>query len=181
MPGFGATQQAYQVRSGNSAAIMIGDIVVMYAQTADSQMPMGAEQLYGIGSNLPQEVQQFKMSPQFALTAFALTAAGLATFQGGTSILSLLVGNAFDVHILGNEGGSTNKLLYTFVGAKSSVYGQSIGANTPTRDSYTFLAMDVQDPSGNSIMAGPNNAIDVVAEAVSIAAAAASNLGNVTG
>ena len=169
MTGFSPTQQALNVQNGNQVAVLLGDQVIMFAQTVGHQLPMGAEQLFGIGTQKPQEVQQLRMSPQFSLDSFALTAAGTALLQNGTKLEYILAGNQFDMHVIDNQ----NNVLFTYVGAKAGNFGQNLPANAPVRNSFSFLAMDVLNPQGQSIMDDGQNAIAVASSAASTVAAAA--------
>lgn len=176
MPGFNPTQAALNVRNGNTVAIVLGDQVIAFAQTTGLQIAMGAEQLYGIGSAKPQEVQQLRMSPAFTLDAFALTQDGINLLQGGQNLDYQLAGKQYTMHVIDSL---SNSVAYTYVGAKAQNTSQNIPANAPIRTTHTFLALDVLDPQGNSIMDDGNNAILVnAAGAVGLAVAAAtSNLG----
>lgn len=173
MPSFDAKQVSLNVQNGNNVAIMLGDIVVMFAQTVGHQLAMGTEQLYGIGSASPQEVQQLRMSPSFSLDSFSLTQAGVTLLSGGQRIEYILAGNSFDMHVV---DGVTNSTIFTYVGAKAQNLSQSIPANAPLRSTFSFLALDVLDNNGDSIMALPDNAISVASNAAS-AGLAGSNLG----
>lgn len=119
---------------------------------------MGTEQLYGIGSAKPQEIQQLRMSPAFTLDSFALTAAGQNLLQGGQNLSYLLAGNQYEMIVYDGLGKAA---VYTYVGAKCSNFGENIPANAPVRDTYSFLALDVLDLNGNSIMDDGNNALQV--------------------
>ena len=153
---------------------MIGDQIVAFAQTTGHQIAMGGEQLYGIGSQKPQEIQQLRMSPAFTLDAFALTQAGLTLLQGGQNLDYLLAGRSYDMTVL---DGISNEAIFTYVGAKAQNMAQNIPANAPVRTTYSFLALDVVNPDGVSIMDDGNNAIQVNAAGVSIAASIGSGLG----
>lgn len=164
MPGFSATTQSLQVQNGNTVEIILGEVVIGFAQTAGHQVAMGAEQLYGIGSAKPQEIQQLRMSPAFTLDSFALTVAGVALWQGGQNLSYLLAGKQYEMVVY---DGTTGTAKYTYVGAKCSNFGENVPANAPVRDSYSFLALDVLDPNGNSIMDDGNNALQIGAAGVS--------------
>lgn len=172
MPGFNQTQQANQARNGNQVAVVLGDQIVMFAQTVSHQLPFGGEHIFGIGSSKPQEIQQLRMSPQFSLDSFALTAVGEQLLQGGVSLAYILAGNQFDMHV---QDGITNTVLFTYAGSKCSTFGQNIPTNAPVHDNYSFLALDVLDNNGNSIMNTGENAIDIASSAASIATAAIGN------
>lgn len=178
MPGFNQQQTANNARNGNTVAVVLGDQIIAFAQTVGHQLPFGTEQLYGIGSSKPQEIQQLRMSPQFSLDAFALTDAGQKVLQNGVNLSYILAGNQFTMHV---QDGLTNTVMFSYVGAKCQNFSESIPANAPIRDSYSFLAMDVLDPDGNSVMDTGENAIDIAAAGVSIAANVIGNNLGVTG
>ena len=173
MPGFNAAPVANNVQNGNQVAVQLGDQVVFFAQTVGHSYPFGTEQLYGVGSALPQEVQQLRVAPQVTLDSFALTAAGTAALQGGVNLNYILAGNQFDIHFL---DGLTTTVKYTYTGCKCQNFAESIPANAPSRDSYSFLAMDVLDASGNSVLNTGENALQV-ASAAALSLANAGGLG----
>lgn len=174
MPGYSPAQVANSVLNGNAVAIYLGDQVIMFAQTVGHQLPMGAEQLYGIGTSKPQEIQQLRMSPQFSLDNFAFTQAGLKLLANGTTLSYILAGNQFTMKVIDNQ----NFLRFVYVGAKCQNFSESIPANAPIRDTYTFLAMDVLNPQGQSIMDTGENAIEaLVVGALTAASAVGNNLG----
>ena len=153
---------------------MLGNQVVAFAQTTSHQIAMGAEQLYGIGSQKPQEIQQLRMSPAFTLDQFALTQAGITLLQGGENLDYLLAGRSYNMHVI---DGITNQVVFTYVGAKAQNMAQNIPANAPVRTTYSFLALDVLDPDGVSIMDDGNNAIAINSSGISTAASLGSGLG----
>jgi hypothetical protein len=173
MPGFNPQQVANNVANGNQVEIWLGDQIVFFAQTSGHQFPFGAEQLYGIGSALPQEVQQLRVSPQISLDSFALTTQGVNALQGGNDIRYLLAGNQFDIHIY---DGLTNTVKFTYVGAKCQNFAESIPTNAPIRDTYSFMAMNVLNSAGESIVNTGENALSI-ATAVASAGTAAGTLG----
>ena len=168
MPGFNQQQVANNVKNGNQVALMIGDQIVYFAQTVGHQYPFGTEQFYGIGSALPQEIQQLRVSPQISLDSFTLTQQGENLLQAGNDLNTILAGNAFDIHIF---DGLTNTVVYTYVGCKAQNVAQSLPANAPARNSYSFLAMDVLDTAGNSVLNTGENAISIVSVLASAALA----------
>jgi len=154
---------------------MMGDVLVSFAQTVGHTLPFGTEGLYGIGSNLPQELQQLRVAPAFTLDSFELTEHGLALLAGGQRLEYLLAGNSFEMHVLEFVNGAY-RTLFSYVGCKAQNLAQNIPTNAPIRTTYSFLAMDVLDGAGNSLMAFSNNALNV-ASATASAALAATNLG----
>jgi hypothetical protein len=172
VPGFNGTTQSLSVQNGNTVAIMLGTQTVAFAQTTGHQTAMGGEQLYGIGSAKPQEIQQLRMSPAFTLDQFSLTEAGVTLLQAGQNLNYLLAGKQYDMYVL---DGLTNTTLFSYVGCKCQNFAQNIPANAPVRSTYSFLALDVLDPNGDSILDDGNNAIAVNAAGTSTVGA--SNLG----
>ncbi len=162
MPGFNAQQIANRVQSGNAVLVQLGDQTVMFAQTVAHSIPMGTEGLYGIGSSKPQEIQQFRFSPQFSLDTFSLTNAGLVALQGGVNLNYLLAGNSFTMTVI---DGVTEEPLFVYVGAKCQNFSESLPTNAPVRDAYSFLALDVLDMDGNSLMDTGDNALELAPQA----------------
>jgi hypothetical protein len=167
MPGFNQAQVSNRTKSGNSVIVQLGDITIMFAQTLGHSIPMGADHLYGIGTSKPQEIQQYRFSPQFSLDSLELTQNGVNLLQGGQNINYILAGNQFTMTVLDGE---TNNPDYIYVGAKCSNFSGSVGANSPIRDSYSFLAMDVLNAAGTSIMDTGDNALELAAAVIGVAA-----------
>lgn len=145
---------------------MVGDLVVAFAQTSGGQISFGTEQLYGVGTALPQEVQQLRVSPSFSLDAFSLTANGLTVLGAGQRLEYILAGKSFDMHVI---DGITNTTLYSFISAKAQNVSLSVPANAPLRTTYAFLALDVTDIFGNSIINAGDNAIAIAAQTANLA------------
>jgi hypothetical protein len=158
MPGYAPQNIALNVQNGNQVGIMLGDILVAFAQTVAVQTSFGTEQLYGIGTALPQEVQQLRISPSFSLDTFSLTAHGLTILSGGQRLEYLLAGKSFECHVL---DANTNSVMYSYVGAKAQNMGNNIPTNAPLRSTFAFLALNVLDNLGNSILDDGLNFIDV--------------------
>ena len=153
MPGFNASQLNYNARNANSVVVLIGDSAIAFAQTVDPSTDYGAEQLYGVGNAKPQEVQQLKISPRITLNQFALTAAGNALLQQGVNLVSILSNNQFNISVI---DGNLNQVIYTYIGCVANTFGETISANQVVTDATTFLALDVVDQTGQSILNGPN-------------------------
>ena len=166
MPGFSSQTQSLSVRNGNTVEVILGEQTIAFAQTTGHQISMGGEQLYGIGSAKPQEIQQLRMSPAFSLDSFALTAAGQSLLQAGQNIAYLLAGKQYDMIVY---DGLNNVAVFTYVGAKCQNFSENIPANAPVRDTLSFLAMDVIDPNGDSILDDGNNALQVNSSGVGAA------------
>lgn len=170
MPGYNAQQIANNVLNGNNVAVQIGDTTVAFGQTSGHQVAMGAEQLYGIGTAKPQEVQQLRMSPAISIDAFTLTSAGLTLLADGQRLEYMLAGKSFDITVL--DGSVTpNAPMFTYIDCKAQNMGQNIPANAPIRSSFSFLALDVLDNKGNSILDSGDNLLDVAGQVAGLAIA----------
>lgn len=150
MPGFNAQQLSYSVQSGNNVVVMVGDQVIAFAQTSDQAVDFGTEGLYGIGTAKPQEIQQLKFTPNISLTAFVLTSQGIIALSYPSSLLEVLANNSFDIHIMDADGVP----LITFTGCVAQNYSQNVPANAIVTENISFLAMDVLDSTGQSILNG---------------------------
>ena len=159
MPGYNQTTIANSARNANTVAVMVGDQIVAFAQTASHTFTFGTDQLYGVGSALPQEIQQMRISPSITLSAFALTASGITLLAGGNNIAYMLGNNQFDLHIV---DGQTNEPLFTYVGCVAQSYAETITANQPVGQDIPFLAIDVLNNNGVSIL-NSDSAISVSA------------------
>lgn len=149
MPAFNQQQANNRARNANSVTVMIGDQVIGFAQTTAHSFDFGAEALYGIGSAKPQEIQQLRVSPNISIDSFALTQQGLNILGQPSNLSSVLANNQFNFYIV---DGTTGVALYTYVGCMASNFSENLPANQPISDSISFLAMDVLDSTGNSIL-----------------------------
>lgn len=150
MPSFNPTQLNYKVQSGNTVVIMIGDAIVAFAQTSEQAVDFGTEGLYGIGTAKPQEIQQLKFTPRLSLTAFVLTSQGITILSYPSSLLQVLANNSFDIHVMDADG----LPLLTFTACVAENYNQNVPVNQIITETLSFLAMDVLDPEGQSILNG---------------------------
>jgi hypothetical protein len=174
MPAYGQKQLAYNARNANSVVMTIGDTVVAFAQTASHSFGFGTQALYGIGSALPQEIQQLQIGPSISIDAIALTDAGIQMLAGGNNIATILGNNQFDLHV---SDGIAVEVLFTYVGAVASDFAESIPANRPVTQTISFIAMDVLDKTGNSILNTSSaftvtNALSAAGSAATLGAAA---------
>lgn len=157
MPGFAQQTLDYRARNSNSVTVLLGDAPIGFAQSSSHSMDFGAEQLYGIGTAKPQEVQQLRISPQISLDSFALTDSGITVLGYPQNIATVLANNAFNLHI---TDGITGDTLFTYVGCVASSFAENISANQPVTDTISFLALDVLGPDGQSLLDG-NNAYQI--------------------
>lgn len=152
MPGFNQQQLAYNALNANEVLILIGDQPVAFAQSVSHTFGLGTEAFYGVGSAKPQEIQQLKFAPSVTVDFIALTAAGNSLIQGGQTLASIIANNQFTIAIPDVKG----NIRFTYVGCTASNFSEDIRANTAITDGLTFLAMDVLNQTGQSLLNGPN-------------------------
>lgn len=156
MPGYNQQQLDYSVLNGNACAMLVGDLVVGFGQTASPGLGFGTESLHGIGSAKPQEIQQLKFSPTISLDSFMLTREGLARFGVTSSWMAILANNAFNIYAMDSSG----LPLFTYVGCVAENFSANIPANQPVTQQTSFQAMDVLDTDGQSVL-NSNSALQV--------------------
>jgi hypothetical protein len=171
MPGFNQTQLNPNAQNSNAVVVMVGDQVIAFGQTSTQTVDWGTEQLYGIGSGKPQEVQQLKISPSISLDAFALTSHGLQILNYPSTLLQVLSNNQFDISVIDSNG----NVLLNYIGCVASNFNQNIPVNAIITQTISFMAMDVIDSLGNSILNG-NFALNNI-QALAIAGAGLNAVG----
>lgn len=148
MPSYNQQQLAYKVQNANACSIMMGEQLIGFGQTAATGIDMGGEGLYGIGSAKPQEIQQLKFTNTFTLDKFRLTAEGLAFFGETVQLQTLLAYNSFNFFLLDTDGTA----FLSYVGAVCTTTNVNITVNQPLTEGLSFLALDVLDADGNSVL-----------------------------
>ena len=157
MPGYNQQQLAYKVQNSNSVSLYVGDQLVGFAQSSSPAIDYGTDQYYGIGSAKPQEIQQLRFSQSITIDQLRLTDEGLAFFGIGTPLSYLLANNQFNIYLL---DGSTHEAILAYVGAVATSNNTSVTTNQAITEAISFLAMDVLDKDGNSLL-NSNSALDV--------------------
>ena len=155
MPGYNQTQLNYNVLNANQVMVQLGDAVIAFAQTAPHSIDFGAEALYGVGDATPQEIQQLRILPQITLEFFALTQEGITLLGGGQRLAYTLANSQFQLHLIDNQSGT---VIFTYVDCVAQSFSETLVSNRPVIDSIPFIAMDVLDSSGNSVL-NSNSAI----------------------
>lgn len=148
MPGYNQTQLLYKVQNANACSIMIGEQLIGFGQTAATGIDMGGEGLYGIGSAKPQEIQQLKFTNNFTLDKFRLTDEGLAFFGETVQLQTILAYNSFDFFLLDDD----QEAFLSYAGAVCTTTNLNIAANQPLTEGISFLALDVLDANGVSVL-----------------------------
>ena len=155
MPGYNQQQLLYKVQNANACSILIGDVVIGFGQTMAPSMDFGTEGLYGIGTPKPQEIQQLRFQNIITLDKYRLTKEGQSFFGVTTPLWSLLANNYFDFFLLDETGES----FLAYVGAVAQNNNLGINANTPLTEAMSFMALDVLDGNGVSVL--NSNAADI--------------------
>lgn len=168
MPSFDQTAISSKVLNGNAVAILVGDQVVGFGQSSSFGLDTGNEALYGIGTANPQELQQLKMSISVSLEVFMLTSQGLQILGYPSDWMDVLVNNQFNISAMDAQG----NVIKTAVGCTASNCSISIPANQIVTESISFMALDILNSEGQSILAGSN-----ATAALSLAATAVTSLG----
>jgi hypothetical protein len=169
MPSYNQQTLNYAAQNANAVKIMIGDVVVAYAQTTTHSTDLGAQQLYGIGSTNPQEIQQLRFSPTISVEFFELTSQGIALLGTGKRLVYTLANTQVDIHII---DGNTNTPSFTYVSCTANSYSETIATNAIIMDSVSFLALDVLDDTGTSILAS-NSVYSIPSMVANVAGAGA--------
>lgn len=165
MPGYNQQQLLYKVQNANACSIMIGDVVIGFGQTAAQNIDYGTEGLYGIGSAKPQEIQQLKFTNSFTLDKYKLSKEGMAYFGVDQALWVLLANNYFDFFLLDTDGTA----FLAYVGAVAGSNNMSAAANTPMTEGMSFLALDVLDSDGVSVLnSNSANVFNALASSVAV-------------
>lgn len=155
MPSYNQQQLLYKVQNANACSIMVGEQLIGFGQTASTSIDMGGEGLYGIGSAKPQEIQQLKFTNTFTLDRFRLTAEGIAFFGESSDLASILAFNSFDFFLLDTDGTA----FLSYVGSVATSTNLNISTNQPLTEGTSFLALDVLNSDGVSVL--NSNSADV--------------------
>jgi hypothetical protein len=162
MPGFNAAQLAYKIQSGNSVVVQLGIQTIAFCQTADQGVDLGAEFLYGIGSAKPQEIQQLKFAPTISITQFQLTNQGITLLNYPSSLLEVIANNSFTFNVID----STGTTLVQMIGCVANRYAENIPVNAIIQETIDFLAMDVLNGLGVSILNSNSALQDITSLAI---------------
>lgn len=150
MPAFNQQNLNYRARSANKVTVLIGDQPIAFAQTISHTFDLGTQGLYGVGSRMPQEIQQLRAAPQITVDTFDLTQNGMQVLGYPSDLSLILADTEFNFYI---KDGITGSMLFTYVGGVATNFNQNIPANQIITDAMTFLCADVLGPDGKSIVA----------------------------
>ena len=148
MPSYNQQTLVNKVRNGNAVAIIVGDQVIGFGQTVGNSVDFGTEQIFAVGSALPQENQQLKISPKITLSSMQLTADGLAAFGLAQTWLEILANTEMDIHLVDNLGNG----IITYVSSTAENYSANTAANQPVTEDVSFVSLDVLNGAGESVL-----------------------------
>ena len=151
MAGFNAQTLNYKVLNANNVSIHIGDQPIAFGQTFTFATSFGAQGLYGVGTPLPQEIQQLLASMTITVDAFKLTATGEQYFNYPQTYSEVLWGNSFDITVYDSKGNA----IFTYIGAVADNQSVNVPTNQVCVESITFQAQDVITADGVSVFAQP--------------------------
>ncbi|MDE3023128.1 MAG: hypothetical protein KGI54_14980 [Pseudomonadota bacterium] len=149
MPSYNQQQLAYKIRNANAVSIFIGTQLIGFAQSSSPSIDYGTDTYYGVGSAKPQEIQQLRFTNTITLDQLQLSSEGLAFFGIGTPISYILANNQFDIYLL---DGASNEAILAYVGSVASTNSTAVTTNQAISEAFSFQAMDVLDPDGNSLL-----------------------------
>ncbi len=152
MASFNQQELAYKVLSANQCSIFVGTQLIGFGQSSSPSIDYGTDAFYGCGTSLPQEIQQLRMSMTITLDTLKLTAEGQAFFGESKPLSYILANNSFDIYVVGTN----QEPIYAYVGCVASNQGAQFSANSAVAENVSFIAMDVLDNTGTSIMNGQN-------------------------
>jgi len=90
MPSYNQQTLNYAAQNANAVKIMIGDVVVAYAQTTTHSVDMAARKLYGIGSAKSPRSPATPLQSHNLREFFELTAQGIALLGTGKRLIYTL-------------------------------------------------------------------------------------------
>jgi hypothetical protein len=163
----------YRARNGNQCIIFVGATPIAFAEAFDFTIDYGAQQVYGIGSEKPQDLQQLKFAPRFSLRSIELTTQGqLLVGSGQANLRNYLGNNYFNVGVFTADDSIID---LTFLMAMATSVRTTIPANGLVTDTFDCLAMDVINELGQSLAGNPllTNALGTPSVAVGVGEAAA--------
>jgi len=141
-----------QFYTGNAVILLIGTQEIGFGQSSTYNIGYGAEQFYEIGTAKPAEIQQLRYTPSVTIDSFLLTDAGLAAFgyPSNTPLREILANNKFNIYL------NDYKLNTVFIFSQCTAGSLNITApaNAQVTEAIEFLALDVLDSNGASILTG---------------------------
>ncbi len=157
MPGsFNAQTNKYNVLNSNNVAIYIGTVPIAFGASLAVQTAFGARALFGVGSLRPQEIQQLQVLPALTLDTMVLSSGGLQTLGYPSSLLAVLANNKLAITVVDNTGVP----LFNYIDCTADNNSIQIAQNSPIAENVSFLARDVLDGNGVSLL-GPASLVYV--------------------
>ena len=173
MYSFNPTPIAQQVMTANNVVILLGIQEIGFGQGVFFDTDFNALPLHGVGSQKPQEIQSQVFRPYVDILMLNLSNLGLTLLNYPSTLGDLLGLNQFNIVMMGY-----NSLpMYTFVECTATRYNVGVPVNRPIVEQIRFMAMDVLDVMGVSILTG-NPYIQMIEEVSSVAGRISNKYGN---
>lgn len=173
MSNFNPIPIAQQVMTANNVVILLGIQEIGFGQGVFFDTDFNALPLHGIGSQKPQEIQSQVFRPYVDILMLNLSNIGLTLLNYPSTLGDLLGLNQFNIVMMGYN----NLPMYTFVECTATRYNVGVSVSRPITEQIRFMAMDVLDVMGVSILTG-NPYIQLVEEISAISGRAGLKNGN---
>jgi hypothetical protein len=160
---FNPTKITQQVMTSNNVIIMLGIQEIAFGQGAAFNSNYNAQVQYGVGSQKPQEIQSQTFLPSVGISTLLLSNVGATLLNYPSTLGDLLGLNQFNIVMMGYN----DLPMYTYVECTATEYDVSAPVNKPITEVIKFIAMDVVDISGISVLTG-NPYISLAQEVSSI-------------
>jgi len=152
MGSFNKTALNPQFYTGNAVILLIGTQEIGFGQSTTYNIGFGAEQFYEIGTAKPAEIQQLRYAPSVTIDSFLLSGAGLTAFgySGNTPLRHVLANNKFNIYL--NDYNLNT--VFVFSQCTAGSINITAPANAQVTEAIEFLALDVLNSQGQSILTG---------------------------
>ena len=147
---FNPTPITQQVMTANNVVILLGTQEIGFGQGVMFNANFNARSLYGVGSQKPQEIQSQIFKPSVGVSSLLLSNIGVTLLNYPSTLGDLLGLNQFNIVMMGYN----DIPLYTYVECTATEYDVSVPLNKPILEIIKFMAMDVVDITGVSILTG---------------------------
>lgn len=142
------------VHTGNTIYLMINNKIIGRAQSASGERSFGTENVYQIGSIMPQEAVYLKYTGNLSLERFRMRKEDLATLGITALGEDILLKDIIDIVMMDNM---TKNVIVAYRGASCVSYSESWSANQISSESsqWTYL-------TSSSVNSGNNAGTSVV-------------------
>ena len=147
-----ASPLSYSVQNSNSVSVLVGSVPVAFGQSVEWGISFGTVQIKGIGTVKPQEILQDNLTATVTIRSLVMVPSLLYPNAAPSAYASILGSGTQTINIA-LTGNSPADLLY-FTDCTCDQFLVSLRTNKPLTQQFTFLAMDVLDQFGISVLQG---------------------------